>query len=171
MPDYRGNSNYPRGVRNNNFGNLRPFKILYKNQIGIDNGGHAIFANSQDGLNALVSDILYKINVRKLDTPRKFVARYAPASDGNNENLYRNVIKNFTGLNSDDKIQLDATSFTKFMNAIVSMELGKDWYNRIKKDEITAAVLNSAGGSPNLAGVNLIFLSILIFAAIKMYKS
>ena len=70
---------------NNNPGNLRPPKgVKYEGQIGVDERGFAIFENKSFGQKALVNDINIKIN-RGLDTPEKFIDRYAPASAENPE--------------------------------------------------------------------------------------
>lgn len=70
---------------NNNPGNLRPPKgVKYEGQIGVDERGFAIFENKSFGQRALVNDINIKIN-RGLDTPEKFIDRYAPASAENPE--------------------------------------------------------------------------------------
>lgn len=70
---------------NNNPGNLRPPKgIKYEGQIGVDERGFAVFENKDAGQRALINDINIKIN-RGLDTPEKFIDRYAPASAENPE--------------------------------------------------------------------------------------
>lgn len=70
---------------NNNPGNLRPPKgVKYEGQIGVDERGFAIFENKSFGQRALVNDINIKIN-RGLDTPEKFIDRYAPVSAENPE--------------------------------------------------------------------------------------
>ena len=70
---------------NNNPGNLRPPKgVKYEGQIGVDERGFAIFENKSFGQRALVNDINIKID-RGLDTPEKFIDRYAPASAENPE--------------------------------------------------------------------------------------
>lgn len=75
---------------NNNPGNLRPPKgVKYEGQIGVDERGFAIFENKSFGQRALVNDINIKID-RGLDTPEKFIDRYAPASAENPEEAREN---------------------------------------------------------------------------------
>lgn len=75
---------------NNNPGNLRPPKgVKYEGQIGVDERGFAIFENKSFGQRALVNDINIKIN-RGLDTPEKFIDRYAPAGEENPEDAREN---------------------------------------------------------------------------------
>lgn len=70
---------------NNNPGNLRPPKgVKYEGQIGVDERGFAVFENKDAGQRALINDINIKIK-RGLDTPEKFIDRYAPASEENPE--------------------------------------------------------------------------------------
>jgi len=75
---------------NNNPGNLKPPKgVKYEGQIGVDDRGFAIFENKSFGQRALVNDINIKIN-RGLDTPEKFIDRYAPAGEENPEDAREN---------------------------------------------------------------------------------
>jgi hypothetical protein len=75
---------------NNNPGNLKPPKgVKYEGQIGVDDRGFAIFENKSFGQRALVNDINIKIN-RGLDTPEKFIDRYAPAGEENSDDAREN---------------------------------------------------------------------------------
>lgn len=134
--DFRNKSNV-RGMRNNNAGNLRPAKMLYQKQIGLDSGGHAIFADMSDGLEYMLKDLIYKISQRtpKLDTISKFVSVYAPSSDGNNEAAYRKFLSSETGLKETQIIPLDTTTLTKFANAIVAMEVGATNADKIPNED------------------------------------
>lgn len=75
---------------NNNPGNLRPPKgITYDGQIGVDDKGFAIFENKEYGQKALVNDLSYKLR-HGVNTPEKFVDKYAPASKENDEESREN---------------------------------------------------------------------------------
>jgi hypothetical protein len=75
---------------NNNPGNLRPPKgITYDGQIGVDDKGFAIFENKEFGQKALVNDLSYKLR-HGVNTPDKFVDKYAPAGKENDEESREN---------------------------------------------------------------------------------
>lgn len=75
---------------NNNPGNLRPPKgITYDGQIGVDDKGFAIFENKEYGQKALVNDLSYKLR-HGVNTPEKFVDKYAPAGKENDEESREN---------------------------------------------------------------------------------
>lgn len=83
-----------RADANNNPGNLRPpngKEDYYQGQIGVDDRGFAIFQSKEFGQRALRGDINAKIN-QGLDTPDKFIDKYAPAGKDNEENPEENRI-------------------------------------------------------------------------------
>jgi hypothetical protein len=92
-----------RSDYNNNPGNLRPPKgVTYDGQIGVDDKGFAVFENKDYGRQALINDINHKID-NGIDTPEKFVDRFAPASNENTEesrNNYKIYLADKLGLKS-----------------------------------------------------------------------
>jgi len=69
---------------NNNPGNLKPVGFTYKDQIGVDDRGFAVFANKEAGRNALIQDIQIK-QKKGINTPQSFIDKYAPAGSENSE--------------------------------------------------------------------------------------
>lgn len=69
---------------NNNPGNLKPQGFTYKDQIGLDDRGFAVFASKEAGRNALIQDIQIK-QKRGINTPQSFIDKYAPAGSENSE--------------------------------------------------------------------------------------
>jgi hypothetical protein len=69
---------------NNNPGNLKPQGFTYKDQIGVDDRGFAIFATKEAGRNALIQDIQIK-QKKGINTPQSFIDKYAPAGSENSE--------------------------------------------------------------------------------------
>lgn len=71
----------PRGMRNNNPGNIRWIPDLRRRWRGMlrdDGGGYAEFAEMADGTRALGKQLL-KYRERGLDTPQKIIETWAPA--------------------------------------------------------------------------------------------
>ncbi len=88
----------PRGIRNNNPGNLRPLhKDLWRGEIPPDTGGtpdpndemgsYSRFSSPEFGLRALIRDCRKKRR-RGLVSIRKIKAAFAPAADGNDVEAY-----------------------------------------------------------------------------------
>ena len=69
---------------NNNPGNLKPVGFTYKDQIGVDDRGFAVFATKEAGRNALIQDIQIK-QKKGINTPQSFIDKYAPAGSENPE--------------------------------------------------------------------------------------
>jgi len=71
----------PRGIRNNNPGNLRDMGSGWSGQVGRDEKGFCIFATANDGIRAMAQTaISYEIK-HQIHTLAAFGDRWAPVSD------------------------------------------------------------------------------------------
>ncbi|MCL5977945.1 MAG: hypothetical protein M1147_07440, partial [Nitrospirae bacterium] len=103
--------------RNNNEGNLKiePWKSQTTKDnwaksigaIGVDQNGFAIFATEEAGREAKINTLSNKYGVYSI---RAMLQYYAPTKDGNDPDLYANQIKQWTGLDVDNKKIRDLTS-------------------------------------------------------------
>jgi hypothetical protein len=85
----------PRGLRNNNFGNIKdgPFAKTMPGYVGADEGGFARFESPAHGAAAM--DSLLDIYGRKgAKSINDVISRWAPASDGNNVGEYAKFVAN-----------------------------------------------------------------------------
>ena len=124
---------------NNNPGNLRPPEgVTYEGQIGVDDKGFAVFKNKAFGKAALLGDILGKMN-RGINTPDKFVDKFAPAGDENSEESrdnYKIYLAQQFGLKStSDPFPKDGAA--KLTDAVSAFE-GGTWMTP-QKDEKKAS--------------------------------
>lgn len=105
--------NRPRGIRNNNPGNLRPLDGGQKwmGQVGVDTapgGPFVVFGQVQEhpgeywGLRALARTLLNYQRNRGLVTVRAMMHRYAPSTDANNPDRYAAFVAREMGLPSPD---------------------------------------------------------------------
>ena len=138
---------------NNNPGNLKPPKgVTYEGQIGVDDKGFAVFENKAFGKAALLSDILGKMN-RGIDTPDKFVDKFAPAGDENSEDSrenYKLFLMNQFGLkSSSDPFPKDGAA--KLTDAVSAFE-GGTWANPPAKDEKAPEAAPEASAEPSEDG-------------------
>jgi hypothetical protein len=114
----RSNRSGPRGIRNNNPGNLN-----YVGQAGAHleapGGRFAAFGTMTQGLGAM-ADQLERYMIGGTDTIRKIVNKYAPASDHNNVNAYIADLMKQTGDSADQK--LGGGDLASLMRAIINHE-------------------------------------------------
>lgn len=94
----------PRGVRNNNPGNIEdgPFARSLPGYKGSD-GRFAIFETPQDGVNA-GAQLLGSYARRGVVTPAQVINRWAPPSDNNPTQAYAQYVAQRLGIGVDDPI-------------------------------------------------------------------
>lgn len=116
---YRVRHPLPRGIRNNNPGNLN-----FAHQAGahLESGPHARFAafdTLQEGIAAMAKQLVRYV-AGGTDTIRKIVAKYAPASDNNDVNAYIADLVKRTGDSPDQK--LGGADLLPILKAIIAHE-------------------------------------------------
>lgn len=132
----------PRGIRNNNPGNLN-----YAGQAGATkesgaNGRFAVFGSMEEGVGALGKQLrLYA--ARGTNTIRKIVGKYAPASE-NNVGAYISALVSATGIDADTPLNLDdAKTMQALVKGIINHENGAGHVS----DAQIAAGLSGGGGA------------------------
>ncbi len=115
----------PKGVRNNNPGNIRyVVGIPWKGQTGDDGTGYAVFDSAEDGVRALGHQLNTYMN-RGLTTVNAIISTWAP----NNENNTAAYIADVAGrLGVDPNQPLGADSIPALAQAIIIHENGYDPY-------------------------------------------
>lgn len=101
-------ANAPRGIRNNNWGNLTQLAggKQWAGQTGVDPGGYVQFATPQDGVNATIQNLKSYAAAHKLNTIQSIVSRWAPASEGNNTTAYANTVARSMGVNPNSTLNM-----------------------------------------------------------------
>lgn len=138
----------PRGIRNNNPGNLN-----YVGQAGATkeegpNGRFAVFSSMEEGIAALVKQ-LQRYSARGIDTIRELVNTYAPGSDGNDTGAYMGALAKALGINTDDKLDLSKPQqLAALVKGITNHENGA---GRLSDAQILAGIQLGAGASPSAA--------------------
>lgn len=138
-----GRTDLPRGLRDNNPGNIRPStKYTWNGQTGVENG-YCIFIDMEHGLRAMAIDLRSKIN-RGLNTISKYIPVYSPNGDGaNNEAAYIKSVCDDTGFSATQILIADKDTLKKLVHAHIEVEVG------IKKAfNVTETMIND--------GINLI---------------
>lgn len=134
--DFSGRNDLPRGIRDNNPGNLRPGDS-WQGMVGSENN-YIIFKDTSWGLRAMATDLSSKIN-KGYNTITKIVNRYAPASDNNPVDNYIAAVSSYSGFGKDQVLTPDADTIRKLMKAHISFENGHDWSTWFNDDDITEA--------------------------------
>jgi hypothetical protein len=116
----------PRGIRNNNPGNLN-----YAGQSGaIKEGGKggrfAKFGSMESGIRALGRQLkLYQS--RGINTIDELVNIYAPASDNNNTSAYKHALSRATNKSRNSPLNLDDQTYFNLVKGIINHENGKGY--------------------------------------------
>lgn len=114
-------SNAPRGIRNNNPGNIRFGRFAqHQGATGQDDKGFAVFRSMEDGIKAAV-ELLKGYVAKGYDTVRKVISRWAPASE-NNTAAYVDAVAKRLNISPDAK--LSGEQLGGLANAIFGHENG-----------------------------------------------
>lgn len=138
------NPHDPRGIRNNNPGNLN-----YAGQAGATkeagpNGRFAVFRSAEEGLRALGNQLRLYSN-RGINSVRAIISKFAPASE-NNTQAYINSVSSRLGVGSDASLNLnDPRVLQSLMGSIIKVENGKNPYSA---EMIAAASGARVAGAP-----------------------
>lgn len=117
----------PRGIRNNNPGNLN-----YAGQAGATieggpNGRFAVFGSMADGIAALYRQIQIYFS-RGTNTIESIVKKYAPAGDGNDVFSYINSLVKSTGKGANEILSSsDMSVIFKLLKGIIGHENGSGY--------------------------------------------
>lgn len=138
----------PRGIRNNNPGNIKYDGTSWQGMVGND-GTFVIFADMGWGVRALAKSLTTIINGGN-NTITGIISQWAPASDGNDDAAYINSVSVDTGLDPNAVLSPDATTLSLLVRAIANHENGDSISQQYLSDADIADGLSKAG-SPILA--------------------
>lgn len=148
--DYRGKKNLPRGIRNNNPGNLVHTKDQWQGKAAEQPDAKFVtFTDITYGIRACAHDLKADIlkgqdTIRKIfeGVPELKLYGYAPKSDGNDTDAYIANVVAATGIPADHKITYDRDTLKALMRIIFKIENGTDKYT---PDDVIDAGLDKVG--------------------------
>ena len=155
--DFRGNSNLPIGLRNNNPTNIVPVAGGWQGQVGTD-GGFATFQDVSWGIRAYVKNLNSSINNHGTATLSEYITRFAPPSENDTASYIASVAKD-TGLSADSTLQTDPDSIKKLLRAQMNVELGKKYADMVSDADISEGISLANGGAATLFKATKIFAS------------
>ena len=141
-----GGKPLPRGIRNNNPGNLNFARQAGATKEAGANGRFAVFADAQAGLNAL-SRQLQLYASRGLNSVSQMISQFAPPSE-NNTKAYIARVSKALGVTKTDSLNMsDPKVVRTMMDAIITVENG---YNPYSAAAVNAAVNKNLPPAPTL---------------------
>ncbi|EHI2320988.1 hypothetical protein J9D40_001299 [Salmonella enterica] len=144
LPRGDGYKSAPRGIRNNNPGNLNYAGQAGATMEGGEGGRFAVFESMQHGVAALYKQLQLYFK-RGINTLSSIVKTYAPASDNNNVDAYISALTKATGKGANEVIDSgDTATIARLMKGIVDHENGKGY---ISSSDIMGGIQLGAGSS------------------------
>lgn len=122
--------NMPRGVRNNNPGNIRlnP-SITWMGQIEGTDQSFCTFDTPEDGIRALAKIVVNYQIAHHLNTVENIINRWAPPVE-NNTMAYVNAVSRAAGVQPTDQIDVtQPTMLASIVTAIIQHENGEQPYD------------------------------------------
>ncbi len=144
LPRGDGYKSAPRGIRNNNPGNLNYVGQAGATMEGGEGGRFAVFESMQHGVAALYKQLQLYFK-RGINTLSSIVKTYAPASDNNNVDAYISALTKATGKGANEVLDSgDTSTIARLMKGIVDHENGKGY---ISSSDIMGGIQLGAGSS------------------------
>lgn len=116
--DYRGQANLPRGIRNNNPGNINSADA-WQGKVGNDPQGFVIFSDMSWGVRAILKSLANMINGGN-DT----IATLIPTWSLTDQAAYVQNVSAFTGIDPNTQLGTDPDTLGSIMQAIINQENG-----------------------------------------------
>ena len=101
------NNNLPRGLRNNNPGNIRRNSDVFQGEKTSSDREFKQFKSMAYGYRAIFKILFNYYRNYKLDTIRKMITRWAPPEDNNHTEAYIKAVSDYAGIPADDPINVN----------------------------------------------------------------
>ncbi len=118
----------PRGIRNNNPGNIVSGDFATKQGATGTDGTFATFDTPEQGIKAMKS-LLENYQKKGLDTVSDMLNRWAPGADDNVDSYIRSVAKEM-GIDPDEPFLFEGALAEKMINAMIRHENGVNPYEK-----------------------------------------
>ena len=120
------NNNLPRGLRNNNPGNIRKNSDVFQGEKTSSDKEFKQFKSMAYGYRAIFKILSNYYRNYKLDTIRKIIGRWAPENE-NNTNAYIKAVSDYAGISADDPINVnDREQMTRIVAGMSKVENGRE---------------------------------------------
>lgn len=138
--------NKPRGIRNNNPGNIRISQSKWQGKLPVEentDGSFEQFSSPVMGIRALAR-LLLTYNVQGINTISGIIKKYAPPNE-NNTNKYVTFVAIEMGKSKAEILDFDDyETMLALVKAIINKENGNGWADHYSENQYRTA-LNAAG--------------------------
>ncbi|WP_205203171.1 hypothetical protein [Azonexus hydrophilus] len=135
----------PRGVRNNNPGNIMKGGDNWQGEVQGNDPRYATFATPEAGIRAMGKTLLTYQEKHGLNSVEAIIARWAPATENNTAAYVATVAKEM-GVKPDAALNLrDGDTLAKLTRAMIRVENGNQPYS---DQQIAAGLAAATKGSP-----------------------
>ena len=117
----------PRGLRNNNPGNIRRNSDVFQGEVNPSRDKEfKQFKTMAHGYRAVFKILSNYYRVYKLTTIRKMISRWAPESE-NNTSAYVSLVSSYAGIGPDDQISInDREQMIRIVAGMSKVENGRE---------------------------------------------
>ena len=120
------NNNLPRGLRNNNPGNIRRNSDVFQGEKTSSDREFKQFKSMAYGYRAVFRILFNYHNNYKLDTIRKLIERWAPPKENHTEK-YIKYVSDYSGIPADDPIDINSREqMTRIVAGMSKVENGRE---------------------------------------------
>lgn len=127
---YLGMNNLPRGMRNNNPGNIRTSATMWQGKIPLSentDGAFEQFKTYAFGVRAMIKTLQSYARNYGINTLEGIIKRWAPASDNNNTVAYIASVGLQSGLPANTPLDLqNKDTMRRLVQAMTKVENGRD---------------------------------------------
>jgi hypothetical protein len=143
---YAGDPNAPRGIRNNNPGNLQQSGVQWEGKVASADPRYESFATPEAGIRALALNAQH-LQANGAQTVADLIGQWSPAKENGQANTqaYIGAVAQSMGVDPGAKVDLqDPAQLTAFTNAVIAHENGGNPY---RPEQVQAGVAAAMGQS------------------------
>lgn len=143
---YAGDPKAPRGIRNNNPGNLQQSDVQWEGKTASTDPRYESFATPEAGIRALALNAQH-LQANGAQTVTDLISKWAPASENGQAKTqaYIGAVAQAMGVSPTDNVNLqDPATLTAFTNAVIAHENGANPYRPEQVQTGVAAALGTA---------------------------
>lgn len=142
--NYQGRTDLPRGLRNNNPGNIA-MGDSWMGMVGND-GTFVIFSDMSWGIRAMYKAIVNMIN-GGADTITKLIGQWSTTD----QSTYIASVSSATGLDPNEQLGTDPDTITSLVRAMINVEIGQPSAALVTDADMAAGVALANGGVATVA--------------------
>lgn len=121
------NNNLPRGLRNNNPGNIRRNSDVFQGEKTSSDKEFKQFKTMAYGYRAVFKILSNYYRNYHLKTIRQMICRWAPPEDNNHTEVYIKAVSDFAGIPADDPIDItDREQMIRIVAGMSRVENGRE---------------------------------------------